>query len=43
MNAVPDIALCDRGYRGKSKVGNTQIMTLKPARKNASKEMIEQM
>jgi len=35
---VPVIGIADRGYRGKSKVNDTQIMTPKPPRKNASKE-----
>jgi len=38
LNRVPSIGIADRGYRGKSKVNDTQIMTPKPARKNASKE-----
>ncbi len=37
-NRVPGIGIADRGYRGKSRVNNTQIVTPKPARKNASKE-----
>ena len=37
-NSVPGIGIADRGYRGKSRVNNTQIVTPKPARKNASKE-----
>jgi len=35
---VPAIGIADRGYRGKSKVNDTQIVTPKPARKNASAE-----
>jgi len=38
INRVPAIGIADRGYRGKSKVHNTQIVTPKPARKNASEE-----
>ena len=38
LGRVPSIGIDDRGYRGKSKVSDTQIMTPKPARKNASKE-----
>ncbi len=37
---VPSIGIGDRGYRGKSKVNDTQIVTPKPARKNASIEMM---
>ena len=37
-NRVPGTGIADRGYRGKSRVNNTQIVTPKPARKNASKE-----
>ena len=37
-NRVPGIGIADRGYRGKTRVNNTQIVTPKPARKNASKE-----
>lgn len=40
INRVPKVAIADRGYRGKSKVNDTQIATPKPARKNASKEAI---
>lgn len=43
LDDVPGIALCDRGYRGTTTVGNTQVLSPKPARKNASKEMIEPM
>lgn len=43
IKTVPHIGLCDRGYRGKSKINDTLIMTPKPARKNASRETIEQM
>lgn len=39
---LPPIALCDRGYRGKTKIGDTDIMIPKPPRKNASKEDIDQ-
>jgi len=38
INRVPRIGIADRGYRGKSKVNDTQIVTPKPARKNTSKE-----
>lgn len=38
IDRVPEVGIGDRGYRGKSKVNDTQIMTPKPARKNASKE-----
>lgn len=38
IHRVPKIGIADRGYRGKSKVNDTQIVTPKPARKNASKE-----
>ena len=40
LNRVPGIGIADRGYRGKAKVNDTRIVTPKPARKNASKEMI---
>lgn len=40
LGRVPDIGIADRGYRGKTKVNDTRIITPKPARKNASKEMI---
>ena len=38
IKRVPTIGIADRGYRGKSKVNETVIVTPKPARKNASKE-----
>ena len=38
LGRVPEIGIGDRGYRGKSKVNDTQIVTPKPARKNASIE-----
>lgn len=37
IDRVPAVGIGDRGYRGKSKVNDTQIVTPKPARKNASK------
>lgn len=40
INRVPVIGICDRGYRGKSKYQDTQIVTPKPARKNASDDAI---
>jgi len=43
VGTVPRMALCDRGYRGKARVNDTQILIPKPARKNASKETLEQM
>jgi len=43
MNHIPQVALCDRGYSGKRKVTETQILILKPARTNASKEVIDEM
>ena len=36
LGHVPAIGIGDRGYRGKSKVNDTQIITPKPARKNAT-------
>jgi IS5 family transposase len=36
LGYVPATGIADRGYRGKSKVNDTQIVTPKPARKNAS-------
>ena len=38
IDRVPAVGIGDRGYRGKSKVNDTQIVTPKPARKNASIE-----
>lgn len=32
----PKVAICDRGYRGKSKVGETQILIPKPSGKKAT-------
>ncbi|MEE8388579.1 MAG: hypothetical protein V3R65_08390 [Acidiferrobacterales bacterium] len=40
-NRVPGIGIADRGYRGKSRVNDTQIVTPKPARKNASKSTLQ--
>jgi IS5 family transposase len=40
IKRVPAIGIGDRGYRGKSKINDTRIVTPKPARKNASKEAI---
>ncbi len=40
MGRVPSVGIGDRDYRGKSKVNNTQIVTPKSARKNASMEMM---
>ena len=41
LGRVPLVGIGDRGYRGKSKVNDTQIMTPKPARKNASVDAME--
>jgi IS5 family transposase len=41
LKRVPTTGIADRGYRGKSKVNDTRIVTPKPARKNASKEAIQ--
>jgi IS5 family transposase len=41
LKRVPSVGIADRGYRGKSKINDTQIVTPKPARKNASEESIE--
>ncbi|MHB8473197.1 MAG: transposase [Gammaproteobacteria bacterium] len=38
---VPGVALCDRGYRGESRVNDTKILIPGPARKNAPKEVID--
>lgn len=38
---TPIVGIADRGYRGKSKVNNTRIVTPKPARKNAAQEAIK--
>lgn len=32
----PDVAICDRGYRGKSRVGETRILIPKPSGKKAT-------
>lgn len=32
----PTVVICDRGYRGKSKVGETKVLTPKPSGKNAT-------
>ena len=32
----PEVAICDRGYRGKSKVGETEILIPKPSGKKAT-------
>ena len=42
LGRVPTIGIGDRGYRGKSKVNDTQIVTPKPARKNASVDAMAQ-
>lgn len=36
IDRVPAVGIADRGYRGKSKINDTQIVTPKPPRKNAS-------
>lgn len=41
LRRVPGTGIADRGYRGKTKINDTRIVTPKPARKNASKEAIE--
>ncbi len=41
LHRVSSTGIGDRGYRGKSQVNDTRIVTPKPARKNASKEAIE--
>ena len=41
LGRVPAVGIADRGYRGKSKVNDTQIITPKPARKNAAKDAME--
>lgn len=35
-NKCPAVAICDRGYRGKSKVGETRILIPKPSGKKAT-------
>ncbi len=35
-NQCPEVAICDRGYRGKSKVGETRILIPKPPGKRAT-------
>ena len=39
-NMTPKVGIADRGYRGKSRVNETKIITPKPARKNAAKEAL---
>ena len=41
IDHVPRVGIADRGYRGKSKVNDTQIVTPKAPRKNASIETME--
>ena len=41
LGHVPKVGIADRGYRGKSKVNDTKIVTPKPPRINASKESME--
>jgi IS5 family transposase len=38
---TPTVGIADRGYRGKSKVNDTRIVTPGPARKNAAQEAIK--
>ena len=40
MHRVPGVRIVERGYRGKTKVNDTRIMTPKPPRNNASKEAL---
>ena len=35
-NQCPEVAICDRGYRGKSRVGETKILIPKPSSKKAT-------
>lgn len=35
-NLCPEVAICDRGYRGKSKVGDTRILIPKPPGKRST-------
>ena len=35
-NQCPEVAICDRGYRGRSKVGETRILIPKPSGKKAT-------
>ena len=37
---MPGIGIADRGYRGKTTVNDTHLMTPKPTRKTASKEIV---
>lgn len=39
-NMTPKVGIADRGYRGKSRVNETKIVTPKPSRKNAAKEAL---
>lgn len=38
---TPTVGIADRGYRVKSKINDTRIVTPKPARKNAAQQTIE--
>ena len=40
-NQLPKVGIVDRGYRGKSRVNDTRIVTPKPARKHATQEAME--
>lgn len=40
LGRVPSVGIGDRGYRGKSKVNDMQLVTPKPARKNATMDAI---
>ena len=42
LGRVPALGIGDRGYRGKSNVTSTQIVTPTPARKNASIDAMAQ-
>lgn len=41
VGRIPAVGIADLGYRGTSKVNDTQIMTPKPARNNASVDAME--
>ena len=43
MNYEPAAALCDRGYKGKQKINNTQILRPQPKAKEATQKVQELM
>jgi len=43
MKYEPTVALCDRGYKGKSKINNTQILRPNRKSKDSNKKVQELM